>query len=69
MNSEQLFQFGVALNQIHVYLARSPRPMHFPTKTDFQGKRVDCIRVDYPQNGAKPKPAPVVNEDEDPIPF
>ena len=43
----------------------------YPTKTDFQGKRVDCIRVDYPQNGAaqarKPEPEPPPAEDE--IPF
>ncbi len=31
-----------------------------PARTDFQGKRVDCIRVDYPEvNGAKPKPKPL----------
>ena len=43
--------------------------MLYPTKTDFQGKRVDCIRVDYPANGAKPKPAPVVADDDDEVPF
>ncbi len=37
-----------------------------PAKTDFQGKRVDCIRVDYPeQNGhaepVKPKPVAVLD--------
>lgn len=43
----------------------------YPTKTEFQGKRVDCIRVDYPQqNGAVPKPKPVVEETEDDsVPF
>ena len=35
----------------------------YPAKTDFQGKRVDCIRVDYPV--AKPQPAP----DPDETPF
>ena len=40
----------------------------YPTKTDFQGKRVDCIRVDYP-NGT---PAPVASTPDitdDEIPF
>ena len=46
----------------------------YPTKTDFQGKRVDAIRVDYPEasaNGrAKPVPQPVADDDDsDPIPF
>ncbi len=40
----------------------------YPTKTDFQGKRVDCIRVDYPTNG-KAKPAPLPEPDEDTVPF
>lgn len=40
----------------------------YPTKTDFQGKRVDAIRVDYPNGAAKPqKPAPEVEEDS--VPF
>jgi len=30
----------------------------YPTKTDFQGKRVDAIRVDYPANGQMAAPAP-----------
>ena len=33
----------------------------FPSKTDFQGKRVDCIRIDppdRPQQPAPPKPKP-----------
>lgn len=38
----------------------------YPTKTDFQGKRVDCIRVDYVENGAKRPPAPV---EDDSVPF
>jgi hypothetical protein len=42
----------------------------YPTKTDFQGKRVDAIRVDYPStSGAKAKPKSTVVDDEDPIPF
>jgi len=31
----------------------------YAAKTDFQGKRVDCIRVDYPGKDA-PTPSPVV---------
>ena len=38
----------------------------YPSKTDFQGKRVDCIRIDYPKNG-KPAPPPV--EDVEDTPF
>lgn len=51
----------------------------YPTKTDFQGKRVDAIRVDYPapangkgKTAAKARPvAPAVADDDvdDPIPF
>lgn len=42
----------------------------YPTKTDFQGKRVDAIRVDYPPPAArKPEPVAVAVEDEDAIPF
>ena len=26
----------------------------YPTKTDFQGKRVDAIRIDYPEGQARP---------------
>lgn len=41
----------------------------YPTKTDFQGKRVDAIRVDYP-SGVKAKPKPVATEEpDDSIPF
>ena len=38
----------------------------YPAKVDFQGKRVDAIRVDYPTGAEKPKP-PV--DDDDQIPF
>lgn len=45
----------------------------YPTKTDFQGKRVDAIRIDYPQKKTAAKkvaPAPPVEEiEDDPIPF
>lgn len=45
----------------------------FATKVDFQGKRVDAIRVEDPppaqKTAAKPKPHEVVEEDEDPVPF
>ena len=41
----------------------------FPTKVDFQGKRVDAIRVDYPTKGKTTKMAPVEPVDEDSIPF
>ncbi len=43
-----------------------------PAKTDYQGKRVDCVRVDYPEvNGhapaqrPKPKPLPPPIESEE----
>ena len=39
----------------------------YPTKTDFQGKRVDAIRVDYPGDATRPTPPPV--ETDDGIPF
>lgn len=40
----------------------------YPTKVDFQGKRVDAIRVTYP-NGSQPPP-PVQHDDgSDDIPF
>lgn len=38
----------------------------YPTKTDFQGKRVDAIRVDWPADAVKPK---MVTADGDDIPF
>jgi hypothetical protein len=48
----------------------------YPSKTDFQGKRVDCIRIDPPdQKPAAPsRVAPVYNaeplpEDDDSVPF
>jgi hypothetical protein len=40
-----------------------------PARVDFQGKRVDAIRVDYP-HGAQPMPAEKHNDDgSDTIPF
>lgn len=38
----------------------------FPSKTDFQGKRVDCIRIDPPDKAAKPQrqPEPPPVEDD-----
>jgi hypothetical protein len=46
----------------------------FPSKTDFQGKRVDCIRIDPPDNKARapkpPQPEPTpVDDNDDSIPF
>lgn len=47
----------------------------YPTKTDFGGKRVDCVRVDYPEAVAgapapPPPPAAVAQRiDDDSIPF
>lgn len=38
----------------------------YPTQTDFQGKRVDTIRVDWPPDAVKP---PLFNADGDKIPF
>jgi hypothetical protein len=38
----------------------------YPTKTEFQGKRVDCIRIDYPTGAVAPKP---VVEEDDSVPF
>lgn len=38
----------------------------YTAKVDFQGRRVDAIRVDYPTG--QPKPAPVVVDDEA-VPF
>lgn len=29
----------------------------YPTKTDYAGKRVDCVRVDYPETAGAPTPA------------
>jgi hypothetical protein len=44
----------------------------YSTKVDFQGRRVDALRVDYPGNGqrkAAPPPPPPPDEDPDNIPF
>lgn len=47
----------------------------YPTKTEFQGKRVDCIRIEKAATPAKapkaaPPPEPVAEEDADSqIPF
>ncbi len=38
-----------------------------PAKTDFQGKRVDCIRIDAAPGAPQPEPEPVLTEDS--IPF
>lgn len=37
----------------------------YPSKTDFQGKSVACIRVDPPQQGAPPPPPPVDEFEDD----
>ena len=36
----------------------------YPSKTDFQGKRVDCIRIDPPDRPQAPKPKPAPEPDE-----
>ena len=46
----------------------------YPTKTDYQGKRVPCIRIDEPDKGDQPAPvqAPVPREpgdEDDSAPF
>ncbi len=52
----------------------------FPSKTDFQGKQVDCIRIDPPNKKpsgkighatkSKPEPQPQPSEDDDSeVPF
>lgn len=43
----------------------------YPSKTDFQGKRVDCIRIDPPDKApaARPKPEPQPVDDGDEVPF
>ena len=38
----------------------------YVTKVDFQGKRVDAIRIEDPPNG---RPAPPPQDDEDSVPF
>lgn len=42
----------------------------YPSKTDFQGKRVDCIRIDPPDRAqAKPTPEPKFDSEDDSVPF
>jgi len=43
----------------------------YPSKTDFQGKRVDCIRVDPPhaEQVRRPQPPPAETDDDESIPF
>lgn len=45
----------------------------YPSKTDFQGKRVDCIRIDAPAQPVKrqaaPRPEPVDEGDDSEVPF
>jgi hypothetical protein len=43
----------------------------FSTKVDFQGRRVDAIRVDRPANGqvAPPPPPPITTTELDDVPF
>jgi hypothetical protein len=45
----------------------------YPSKTDFQGKRVDCIRIDPPDTSARPQsrrePTPPADSDSDEVPF
>lgn len=44
----------------------------FPSKTDFQGKRVDCIRIDPPDKGQSPRrrePEPTPEAGDDDTPF
>jgi len=43
----------------------------FPSKTDFQGKRVDCIRIDPPDpsGSRRSQPAPPPPPDDDEVPF
>lgn len=45
----------------------------YPTKVDYQGRRVDAIRVDYPTNGALPAaaqpPPPAREPGSDDVPF
>ena len=36
----------------------------YVTKVEFQGKRVDGLRIDYPGAQPKPQPAPELTEDE-----
>lgn len=41
----------------------------YPAKTDYQGKRVDCIRIDPPPAGSQPAPPPPPPADDDEVPF
>jgi len=44
----------------------------FPSKTEFQGKRVDCIRIDPPDAPApkpKPVPEPTPEDPDESVPF
>jgi hypothetical protein len=43
----------------------------FKTQTDYQGKRVDCIRIRAPRPGtvAQPAPAPEFLPSDDDVPF
>lgn len=46
----------------------------FPSKTDFQGKRVDCIRIDPPDTvpqkpSRKPDPPAEYQSDDEDVPF
>lgn len=47
------------------------RVVLYPSKTDFQGKSVACIRVDPPQQAAPPPPPPVDEfaDEDDSVPF
>jgi hypothetical protein len=54
---------------------RGKRIVLYASKTDFGGKRVDCIRVDYPAQGAAapppppPPPADNFQVSDDDVPF
>jgi hypothetical protein len=55
---------------------RGRRIALYASKTDYQGKRVDCVRVDYPPQGAgtptpppPPPPAEEFQADDSDVPF
>jgi hypothetical protein len=53
---------------------KGKRILLYATKTEFGGKRVDCIRVDYPPTGAAapappPPPADEWQADDSDVPF